>query len=114
MKIKPHRVMLYIFLFLFLAPPLLSQPRFENGYVVFQLYAPDAKSVVVAGDFNGWRTDDFLTKDETGIWSKKFKVKPGVYQYKFIVDGKWMLDPANPICFQLLLSLELCYHPQPN
>ncbi len=88
--------MFYAFLVFFFTLSLFSQPKFENGYVVFQLYAPDANSVAVAGDFNWWRTDDFLTKDETGIWSKKFKVKPGVYQYKFIVDGKWILDPANP------------------
>ena len=24
------------------------------------------------------------------------ELEPGQYQYKFIVDGQWILDPANP------------------
>lgn len=89
--------MLYFLLLIFSTLSLFSQPKFENGFVVFNLYAPDAKSVAVAGDFNGWKRDDFLTKDENGFWKGKFKIKPGLYQYKFIVDGKWILDPNNPV-----------------
>jgi alpha-amylase/alpha-mannosidase (GH57 family) len=85
-----------ILIFLF-ASVLFAQPKFENGYVVFTIYAPDAKKVAVAGDFNGWSKNDFLTKDEKGFWSGKFKIKPGLYQYKFIVDDKWMTDPENPV-----------------
>lgn len=90
--------MFYIFfLIFFFTLPLFSQPSFENGYVVFKFFAPEANSVAIAGDFNGWRKDDLLTKDDNGNWYGKFKIKPGLYQYKFIVDGRWMLDPANPV-----------------
>ncbi len=86
-----------MFLLPLFATFLLSQPKFENGYVVFKIYAPEAREVAVAGDFNGWNKYDFLQKDENGYWTGKFKIKPGVYQYKFIVDGRWTLDPGNPV-----------------
>lgn len=87
---------IFLLLFPLFATFLFSQPKFEDGYVVFKIYAPEAREVAVAGDFNGWNKNDFLQKDENGYWTGKFKIKPGVYQYKFIVDGKWKLDPGNP------------------
>ncbi len=30
-----------------------------------------------------------------GVWSFPLYLKPGKYTYKFIVDGEWMIDPAN-------------------
>jgi len=65
--------------------------------VRFQLDAPDAKSVFVAGEFNQWNaTANPLTKDESGKWNTALKLKPGRYAYKFIVDDQWRPDPGNP------------------
>ncbi len=85
-----------LLLILILTVQIFSQPKFENGYVVFKIYAPGAKSVAIAGDFNGWNKNDFLTREGDGYWTGKFKIKPGLYQYKFIIDGQWTLDPNNP------------------
>lgn len=37
-----------------------------------------------------------MTKTKKG-WIFKTKLSGGKYHYKFIVDGKWKLDPNNPI-----------------
>ncbi len=63
----------------------------------FSYFGPDAKSVRVGGNFNDWNpTDEFLMKrDEYGMWTKNVLLKPGIYQYKFIVDGEWVEDQNN-------------------
>jgi len=64
--------------------------------VVFTINAPEAKDVFVAGDFNGWKTDDAsrMTPDK-GAWQKRLKLDNGKYRYRFVIDGKWTDDPAN-------------------
>ena len=58
-------------------------------------YAPQARTVSVAGDFNKWRTETDAMKGNDGMWSIDLKLKPGVYSYSFIVDGKtWVADPG--------------------
>ncbi len=58
-------------------------------------YAPQARTVSVAGDFNKWRTDADEMKGADGMWSIELKLKPGVYSYSFVVDGKsWVADPG--------------------
>ncbi len=62
----------------------------------FTLVAPEAKNVYLAGDFNNWYVDESCRMQKTdGRWQSELKLKPGVYQYRFIVDGKWQNDPAN-------------------
>lgn len=61
-----------------------------NGYT-------EARSVVLAGSFNGWNPSELImTKTATG-WAIPYVLAPGNYEYKFIVDGKWVSDPANPV-----------------
>ncbi|HSO88624.1 MAG TPA: glycogen-binding domain-containing protein [Draconibacterium sp.] len=56
----------------------------------------DARNVVLTGSFNNWnRTELVMNKTATG-WQLSYVVAPGNYEYKFIADGKWMPDPANP------------------
>jgi len=65
-------------------------------YVRFALHAPEAKSVTLAGDFNGWNTRDIsLTDpDRDGVWTVTVPVRPGVHQYMFVIDGdRWATDP---------------------
>ena len=57
----------------------------------------DAENVYLAGSFNGWKPNDIkMTKTTTG-WLGKYYIAPGNYEYKFIVDGKWIPDPDNPL-----------------
>lgn len=56
----------------------------------------DAKRVVLSGTFNGWRGNElYMQKTATG-WEFPYVLRAGNYQYKFIVDGKWIPDPGNP------------------
>ncbi|MEW6040266.1 MAG: glycogen-binding domain-containing protein, partial [Elusimicrobiota bacterium] len=41
-----------------------------------------------------------MEKDKGGVWTKVMKLSTGRYQYKFVVDGNWILDPANPEKFK--------------
>jgi len=58
-------------------------------------HSPQAQRVAVAGDFNNWKTDAHEMKKSDGIWSIDLKLKPGIYSYSFVVDGKsWVPDPG--------------------
>lgn len=68
--------------------------RVKEKEVVFKLYAPQAKKVSVAGSFNDWKTEKYSgKKDSKGNWGIKVDLKPGRYEYKFFVDGSWVIDP---------------------
>ncbi len=62
----------------------------------FTLNAPDAQSVYVAGSFNEWSLNGFCRMNkENGLWTLRLPLDPGVYQYQFVIDGRWQADPAN-------------------
>lgn len=65
-------------------------------HVEFKIAAPEADQAFLAGSFNNWSpTADPMKKDKSGVWKKAKKLPPGTYQYKFIVDGVWLLDPLG-------------------
>jgi anti-sigma factor RsiW len=75
-------------------PPLPGNGR---GSVTVRLtfYAPQARTVAVAGDFNKWKTDADPMRRTDGMWSIELHLTPGVYAYNFIVDGTtWVSDPG--------------------
>jgi hypothetical protein len=58
------------------------------------LLQPEAQSVAVAGDFNGWNPSRTPLQRSGTIWTVTLPLKPGRYQYMFVVDGKqWVTDP---------------------
>ncbi len=62
----------------------------------FSVFAPGAQQVSLAGDFNGWRTDELFLSDVTGRghFSVALPLRPGRYAYMFVVDGTtWVTDP---------------------
>lgn len=74
-----------------LPPPSLK------GTTTFRLKGhDDAAVVVLAGSFNAWNQSQLVFGREGGEWVCRVDLDPGVYQYKFIVDGDWLLDPSNP------------------
>ena len=63
--------------------------------VEFKLLAPEAREVLLTGSFNQWsENSDPMRRDKTGTWKKVKMLPQGKHQYKFIVDGSWMLDPT--------------------
>ena len=62
--------------------------------VILTMSASEAKSVLLAGDFNDWNTHSHPFKKETkGKWKISLSLQPGSYQYRFLVDGEWKDDP---------------------
>src|SRR5829696_1907216 len=54
-----------------------------------------AKKVYLAGSFNKWKTGELpMHKTGTG-WELPLYLTNGTHTYKFIVDGKWMMDEKN-------------------
>jgi len=68
-----------------------------KGRIQFSLRPPvGAQRVLVAGDFNDWAPIP-LKRSKTGTLALEVKASQEIYQYKFVVDGQWVLDPDNPL-----------------
>ncbi|HSV43518.1 MAG TPA: helix-turn-helix domain-containing protein [Candidatus Bathyarchaeia archaeon] len=66
----------------------------------FQLNDPMAKEVYLVGNFTNWEKRIPLRRSSDGLWQKKVPLRPGRYEYKFIVDGEWRTDPQNTLTVQ--------------
>ncbi len=80
-----------------------TAPRIElpapslKGNTTFRLKGyEDAQLVVLAGSFNNWHESQLICGREGDDWVYRIDLEPGRYTYKFIIDGNWLLDPANP------------------
>ncbi|MFN3651871.1 MAG: S41 family peptidase [Armatimonadota bacterium] len=70
--------------------PALKKVTFRlEGY-------PEAREVRVAGTFNSWTPELSPLVRKGDAWTAEVLVEPGRHAYKFVVDGRWMVDPANP------------------
>jgi 1,4-alpha-glucan branching enzyme len=67
----------------------------EEVATTFKYTDPNATKVEVAGEFSNWKILP-MTKGDGGTWTTTVHLKPGYYAYKFVVNGEWVLDPANP------------------
>ena len=69
----------------------------EDGNAYFYLAGyEDAQKVILAGSFNHWDEEELTMDKVAGGWGIRLQLSPDRYEYKFIVDGEWMHDPANP------------------
>jgi hypothetical protein len=72
-------------------------PPSVKGNTTFKIKGyPEASLVVLTGTFNNWNQSQLLFAREGDDWVCRVDLDPGVYQYKFILDGDWLLDPSNP------------------
>ncbi len=63
----------------------------------FELNAPDAHNVYLAGEMTQWDKSKLpMRKEGDGMWRVTVDLGTGEWLYKYIVDGKWMADPASP------------------
>lgn len=58
----------------------------------FYHHAPQAKLVELAGDFNHWKSFPMQRRGD-GWWFLQVMLGHGHHQYRFLVDGKPVLDP---------------------
>lgn len=86
-----------------MAPPEIAPPGCAvavDGSVTFVYEDAGAKGVLVAGDFNGWGREPTPLDRVPGsaLWVARTGPLPaGVHAYKYVVDGRWTLDPAHPL-----------------
>jgi hypothetical protein len=79
------------------AVPIAAEPQPAMVLVHFQLEAPAASEVRLAGDFTDWQPTHSLSRSESGTWSVVIPLSPGVHEYAFVVDGRdWRPDPLAP------------------
>ena len=80
-------------------PVYVRSERSDKQVHTFQ-YTPSTKPsrVTVTGSFNDWNKSSDELKDVrgTGTYELKVPLDPGSYLYKFVVDGKEIVDPSNP------------------
>jgi hypothetical protein len=71
--------------------------RRDTVFVRFELRAPEARAVAVAGDFTEWRADVIpLSRRPDGTWTATVPLGVGEHRYQFVVDGeRWVPDPAT-------------------
>lgn len=88
---------------------LKAQRTVKPPQVTFSLFALEAQEVLVAGDFSHWMEEPTsLKKHKDGIWKATLHLTPGVYEYKFIVDGEWRDDPACEVRVSNAFGTENC------
>ncbi len=64
--------------------------------VRFELFAPDARAAFLAGSFNDWNpTATPMIPCGEVRWVKELSLSPGGYEYLFVVDGRWTVDPKE-------------------
>lgn len=65
----------------------------------FTYYQKGLQSISLVGDFNDWGIADStaLTEVSPGVWTVSLRLRPGVYAYQFILNGKQRVtDPTMP------------------
>lgn len=69
--------------------------RNEQGEIEFKYYHPTARHVFLVGDFNGWDCEATpMQRTARGEWTVSLALEDGMYEYKFLVDGRFCLDNA--------------------
>jgi hypothetical protein len=64
----------------------------------FTYYQKGLKSISLVGQFNDWDADSTaLTEVSEGVWTVTLRLRPGVYEYQFILNGQQRVtDPTMP------------------
>lgn len=76
------------------AKPQKKETKATKRRAAFELNAPEAGEVFLAGSFNEWNPSNRpLKRDKKGVWATIMLLTPGAYEYRFVVDGEWWDDP---------------------
>ncbi|GEM_PF-4707631 len=65
----------------------------------FQITLPEAESVALVGDFNGWSdTATPMKKNKAGVWKVDLALEEGEYQFRYLVNqNEWYNDEDVPV-----------------
>ena len=74
----------------------MSPNPIKRERVNFRVQATAGSQVYLTGSFNDWsETKKALKEGEEGWFTGYLLLKPRSYEYKFIVDGEWRVDPER-------------------
>jgi 1,4-alpha-glucan branching enzyme len=74
--------------------PAAQPNKSKTQLVHFEFHDPAARKVCIAGTFNGWHPEvSEMIRLGSGLWAKDLELPPGAYEYRLVVDGKWIADP---------------------
>ena len=76
---------------------LLRRSRQQSISFVFNPGDAAPQQVHLVGDINNWNPEKTPLSFKDGQWQTTLQLDPGNYAYQLVVDGEWMLDPANPV-----------------
>lgn len=69
--------------------------RGRSGVTFVYRPAGSAKKVSLVGSFNAWDPErGLMRKQKDGTFRRREELGPGRYEYRFLVDGQWVTDPA--------------------
>jgi 1,4-alpha-glucan branching enzyme len=85
----------------------MTKKNVNTRSVQFEYNNGKASSVFLVGDFNFWnQKKDELEEIDYGAYRKTLMLPPGIYEYQFLVDGKWEMDPLNKLtsvnCYEIM------------
>lgn len=73
----------------------MSTDKPKRKRITFQLVTEPGSKVSIAGSFNNWEpeTTPLNDKNGNGTYTRSMLLAPGRYEYKFVIDGVWCVDP---------------------
>lgn len=74
----------------------LRRARKINHTIEFPANGATYSSVAIAGNFNGWNPKNTPFEHVGDVWQTTLSMNPGNYQYQYVLDEVWQLDPNNP------------------
>jgi enterochelin esterase family protein len=77
----------------------IGTPMIDEPLVHFIYYGPKARQVLLVGEFTQWEAQaiPLVPLADTGFfWHTLECNEPSRLEYKFVVDGKWVVDPLCP------------------
>jgi 1,4-alpha-glucan branching enzyme len=90
----------------------MKKPKQKSHHfrsVEISCHAPDARNVFLAGTFNAWIPSACpMKRAAEGMWRLTLQLAPGIYEYKFFVDGEWVFKPGVDEVDPTLLSEADC------
>ena len=70
-------------------------PQMNGNQATFTYQGSSGKNVYLAGSMNGWSTNATPMTWNGNAYTCTITLEPGLYEYKYVVDGEWLNDTAN-------------------
>lgn len=76
----------------------MKKATVKRRRVKFEVLAEPDSKVFLAGSFNNWDSEakQLKEKDGDGVYTCTLLLEPGEYEYKFVINGEWLIDSENP------------------